>query len=299
MTRTTATPILERPVPAMVRRTRLARRGRQVKEVLKYLVAILGVLIAITPYLYMVLQSVAPWSEVDRRAIPSEVTLRSYEWLLKGSRTVAPKPWLRALFNSALVSVSSTVLMVVTALVVAYALSRLRFRGQKVIYNVILFQMFYPAIIILVPTFLIVRALGLYNTYWGMIIPKAVNLWAIFMYTSFFKSIQQEIIDAARIDGLSELGIVFRVVLPVSVPITSVITLFLFMERWSELLWDLIIIQEEGLMTLNVLIATMSGPYGNYPGGLYAASVILTLPILILFLIFSKYFRQGFQLVLK
>ena len=299
MTRTTATSSLERPVPAMVRRTRLARRGRQVKEVLKYLVAILGVLIAITPYLYMVLQSVAPWSEVDRRAIPSEVTLRSYEWLLKGSRTVAPKPWLRALFNSALVSVSSTVLMVVTALVVAYALSRLRFRGQKVIYNVILFQMFYPAIIILVPTFLIVRALGLYNTYWGMIIPKAVNLWAIFMYTSFFKSIQQEIIDAARIDGLSELGIVFRVVLPVSVPITSVITLFLFMERWSELLWDLIIIQEEGLMTLNVLIATMSGPYGNYPGGLYAASVILTLPILILFLIFSKYFRQGFQLVLK
>jgi len=285
--------------PASALRVRPAVWRRRAKEGLKYVVATVGVLIAITPYLYMVVQSLAPWSEVDRRLVPSELTLRSYEWLLQGSRTVAPKPWFRALLNSALVTASSTVLMVVSALVVAYALSRLRFRGQKAIYNVILFQMFYPAIIILVPTFLIVRALGLYNTYWGMIVPKAVNLWAIFMYTSFFKSIQQEIIDAARIDGLSELGIVFRVVLPMSVPITAVITLFLFMERWSELLWDLIVIQEESLMTLNVLIATMSGPYGNYPGGLYAASVILTLPILILFLLFSKYFRQGFQLVLK
>src|SRR5690606_10227425 len=257
------------------------------------------VLVAVTPYLYMVLHSLAPWNEVNRRFIPTELTLRSYEWLLQGSRTVAPKPWLRALLNSAIVTAGSTFLMVVCGLVVGYALSRLRFRGQQTVYNIILFQMFYPAIVLLVPTFLIVRALGLYDTYWGMIVPKAVSLWAIFMFTSFFKSIPQDIIDAARIDGLSELGIVFRIALPMSIPITTVITLFLFMERWSELLWDLIIVQDENLMTLNVLIATMSGPYGNYPGGLYAASVILTLPILILFLIFSKYFRQGFQLVLK
>lgn len=292
-------PAVKLPKPVIAASVWHSLWRRYGKEGLKYLLATAGVLIAVTPYVYMVLQSLAPWNEVDRRLIPSELTLRSYEWLLQGSRTVAPKPWLRALLNSAVVTASSTVLMVVSALVVAYALSRLRFRGQQFIYNVILFQMFYPAIVILVPTFLIVRTLGLYNTYWGMIIPKALSLWAIFMYTSFFKSIPQEIIDAARIDGLSELGIVFRIVLPMSVPITAVITLFLFVERWSELLWDLIVIQEETLMTLNVLIATMSGPYGNYPGPLYGASVILTLPIIILFLAFSKYFRQGFQLVLK
>jgi len=286
-----------KPVVAVPARRIVWRR--YAKEGLKYLLAVAGVLVAVTPYLYMVLHSLAPWNEVNRRFIPTELTLRSYEWLLQGSRTVAPKPWLRALLNSAIVTAGSTFLMVVCGLVVGYALSRLRFRGQQTVYNIILFQMFYPAIVILVPTFLIVRALGLYDTYWGMIVPKAVSLWAIFMFTSFFKSIPQDIIDAARIDGLSELGIVFRIALPMSMPITTVITLFLFMERWSELLWDLIIVQDENLMTLNVLIATMSGPYGNYPGGLYAASVILTLPILILFLIFSKYFRQGFQLVLK
>jgi len=286
-----------KPVVAVPARRIVWRR--YAKEGLKYLLAVAGVLVAVTPYLYMVLHSLAPWNEVNRRFIPTELTLRSYEWLLQGSRTVAPKPWLRALLNSAIVTAGSTFLMVVCGLVVGYALSRLRFRGQQTVYNIILFQMFYPAIVLLVPTFLIVRALGLYDTYWGMIVPKAVSLWAIFMFTSFFKSIPQDIIDAARIDGLSELGIVFRIALPMSIPITTVITLFLFMERWSELLWDLIIVQDENLMTLNVLIATMSGPYGNYPGGLYAASVILTLPILILFLIFSKYFRQGFQLVLK
>lgn len=286
-----------KPVVAVPARRIVWRR--YAKEGLKYLLAVAGVLVAVTPYLYMVLHSLAPWNEVNRRFIPTELTLRSYEWLLQGSQTVAPKPWLRALLNSAIVTAGSTFLMVVCGLVVGYALSRLRFRGQQTVYNIILFQMFYPAIVLLVPTFLIVRALGLYDTYWGMIVPKAVSLWAIFMFTSFFKSIPQDIIDAARIDGLSELGIVFRIALPMSIPITTVITLFLFMERWSELLWDLIIVQDENLMTLNVLIATMSGPYGNYPGGLYAASVILTLPILILFLIFSKYFRQGFQLVLK
>jgi len=286
-----------KPVVAVPARRIVWRR--YAKEGLKYLLAVAGVLVAVTPYLYMVLHSLAPWNEVNRRFIPTELTLRSYEWLLQGSRTVAPKPWLRALLNSAIVTAGSTFLMVVCGLVVGYALSRLRFRGQQTVYNIILFQMFYPAIVLLVPTFLIVRALGLYDTYWGMIVPKAVSLWAIFMFTSFFKSIPQDIIDAARIDGLSELGIVFRIALPMSIPITTVITLFLFMERWSELLWDLIIVQDENLMTLNVLIATMSGPYGNYPGGLYAASVILTLPILILFLIFSKYLRQGFQLVLK
>ena len=159
--------------------------------------------------------------------------------------------------------------------------------------------MFYPAIILLVPTFLIVRALGMYNTYAGMILPKAVNIWAIFMYVSFFKSVSPAMLEAARIDGASEFQVLFRIVLPLSRSITAVIGLFLFMERWVELVWDLIVVQEYSMMTLNVMIATMSGPYASYPGPLYAASVILTVPIILVFLIFSRYFTEGFKLVLK
>lgn len=266
---------------------------------LRCLLLAFGIGVAVFPYLYMILQSLAPWREVNRVLVPSAITTRSYEWLFGGSATALARPWLRGFANSFLVTSISTVLMVFVAVLAAYAISRLRFRGKDALYKFILFQMFYPAIILLIPTFLVVRALGLYNTYWGMIIPRAVNIWAIFMYVSFFKSISQEMIEAARIDGASELKLLFRIILPMSRSITAVIGLFLFMERWVELVWDLIVVQDYSMMTLNVMIATMSGPYASYPGPLYAASVLLTLPIIIVFLLFSRNFTQGFQLLLK
>lgn len=266
---------------------------------LRWVLALGGIVVAAGPYIYMILQSLAPWREVNRRIFPTELTTRSYQWLLQGSATAVARPWLRGFGNSLLVTVLSTLSMLLVAMLAGYALSRLRFRGKEAIYKFILFQMFYPAIILLVPQFLIVRRLGLYNTYAGMIIPRAVNIWAIFMYVSFFRSINQAMLEAARIDGASEMQILFRVVLPLSGSITAVIGLFLFMERWVELLWDLIVIQEYDMMTLNVMIATMSGPYASYPGPLYAASVILTVPIILVFLIFSRHFTQGFKFILK
>jgi multiple sugar transport system permease protein len=173
------------------------------------------------------------------------------------------------------------------------------FKGKNTINNVILFQMFFPAIILLIPSFLIVKELGLYDTYWGMIIPKSVSLWAIFMYTNFFKAIPNEILEAAKIDGAGDLKILFRIVLPMSKSITTIIFLFLFMERWVELLWDMLVVKSQNLLTLNVLLAQMFGPYGAYPGPMYAASVILTLPIIILFIVFSKNFKEGMQFTLK
>jgi multiple sugar transport system permease protein len=266
---------------------------------LRWVLALVGICFATAPYLYMTLQSLAPWREVNRRIIPTELTTRSYEWLLHGSATAVARPWLRGFGNSVLVTSISTVSMLVVAMLAGYALSRLRFRGREAIYKFILFQMFYPGIILLVPRFLIVRQLGLYNTYAGMIVPLAVNIWAIFMYVSFFKSINPAMLEAARIDGASEMQVLFRIVLPLSGSITAVIGLFLFMERWVELLWDLIVVQEYPMMTLNVMIATMSGPYASYPGPLYAASVILTVPIILIFLVFSKHFTQGFKFILK
>ncbi|NLG70405.1 MAG: carbohydrate ABC transporter permease [Firmicutes bacterium] len=279
--------------------TRRRRGGKVGVRVGRGLLLAAGLTISLFPYLYMVLQSLAPWNQVNRVLFPSELTLRSYAWLLRGSAIALARPWLRALGNSVLVSVTSTVLVLVSALLVGYALSRLRFKGRGFVYQALLFQMFYPAIILLVPTFLIIRWLGLYDTYTAMILPKAVNLWAIFMYTSFFRSLPQEVIEAARLDGANEARVVFGIALPMSVPITTVVGLFVFMERWSELMWDLVVVKRYEMMTLNVMIATMSGPYASYPGPLYAAGTLLTLPILLAFLLASRYFTQGIQLVFK
>lgn len=266
---------------------------------LLYVLAFAVLFVMVFPYLYMVLGSLAPWDEVDRKLIPSSLTLRSYEWLFQGGEDVVPRPWLRAFFNSLLVTSASTLLMLVTAVMVGYALSKVKFKGRQWVNNAILFQMFYPSIILLIPLFLIVRYFGWYNTYWAMIVPKAVNLWAIFMYTNFFRSIPDELIEAAKMDGAGHFTIIRRIVWPMSRSITTIIFLFLFMERWVELLWDMLVVNNEKMLTLNVLLAQMFGPYGGYPGPMYAASVLLTLPILILFLLFSKNFKEGMQFILK
>lgn len=274
-------------------------RRRMNKKVGIYILAIPILVVMVLPYFYLLVQSFTPWNQVDKQFIPGSLSLHSYEWIWTGGGFGLPEPWVQAFFNSVLVSSVDSICIVVVGAVVGYALSILKFRGQSFINNFILFQMFYPAIILLVPTFLIIRFAGLYNTYWAMILPRLVGLWAIFMYTSFFRSVPYEVIEAARIDGASELGIIFRIMMPISRSITTVIFLFVFMDRWTELLWDLIVVKNPYTETLNVLLMTLFGPYGSYPGPLYAAGVLLTFPILILFIIFSRNFIKGVQIVLR
>ncbi|MMZ64096.1 L-arabinose transport system permease protein AraQ [compost metagenome] len=159
--------------------------------------------------------------------------------------------------------------------------------------------MFFPAIILLIPSFLIVQKLGWYDTYWALIIPKGVSLWAVFMYTNFFKAVPDAFIEAAKLDGARDFQILYKIMLPMSKSITSVIFLFLLMERWTELLWDMIMVRSDHMLTLNVLLSQMFGPYGTYPGPLYAGSVLLSLPIIILFILFGKKFQEGMQFTLK
>ncbi|PLR95885.1 carbohydrate ABC transporter permease [Bacillus sp. T33-2] len=267
--------------------------------VFRYLFAIVLLLIMIYPYIYMVLNSFADWSQVDKKFFPTEYSLKSWEWLLGGGESVIPRPWINAFFNSFLVSAGSTILMMVSAVMVSYALAKIQFKGRDTINNVILFQMFFPAIILLIPTFLVIQKVGMYDSYWGMILPKAMSLWAVFMYTNFFKAIPDTFIEAAKLDGASEMQIMFKIVLPMSKSITTVIFLFLFMERWTELLWDMLVAKSDHMLTLNVLLSQMFGPYGGYPGPMYAASVLLTLPIIVIFLLFAKKFQEGMQFTLK
>lgn len=272
---------------------------KRTKTVMLYVLATVVLLVMIAPYLYMLLQSLAPWQEVDRVFIPSSLGIRSYQWLFAGGAATLPRPWLRALGNSALVATVVTLSRVIFGAFVGYALAVLSFHGQRVVHNFILFHMFYPGIILLVPTFLLIRAMGLYNTYLAMILPGLVSTWAIFMYANFFRSIPREVVEAARMDGAGELRIIFRIMIPVARPVTTVVFLFLFMERWIELLWDMLVVRDPTKQTLNVLLATMFGPYGGYPGPLYAAGVLLTFPIVLLFLIFSRRFVQGVSLVIS
>lgn len=275
-------------------------RGKKtLKNIAVYAAGIMMLCIALYPYLYMVFNSLAPWDQVDKGFVPSEFTLRSYQWLIFGDKGVATKPWIKAFFNSLFVTLSSTLLMMLFGIMIAYALAKVNFKGRKKVDSFIMFQMFFPTMILLIPQFLVVKNMGIYNTYAAMIVPKAMSLWAVFLYTNFFKALPDEIIEAARIDGAGTYTIIRKVVLPMSRSITTIIFLFLFMERWVELLWDMIAVKNIQLQTINVLLAQMFGPYQAYPGPMYAGTVILTMPILILFIVFRKNFTKGIQFVLK
>lgn len=269
-----------------------------IKSIVVIVLTLIILGISLFPYYYMIIQSLAPWDQIDKVMVPGSFTFKSYEYLLGGSGGATAGMWIKSLVNSFIVSVPTAIISVVIGLLVGYSVSKMRnFRGEKFIMNTLLFQMFFPAIILLVPRYMISKPLT--NTYLGMILPLSVSIWGVFMYINYFKSLPSAVFEAARIDGASELKILYTIAFPVTKSVTTIVFLSTFMTRWSELMWDMLISPKIDMQTLNVLISTQFKPMGNLPGPMYAASVILTIPIVIMFLCFSKHFKEGINFMLK
>lgn len=274
------------------------KKKLNIKTILVIVATIIILGISLFPYFYMIIQSLAPWEQTDKVMIPNAFTLKSYEYLLGGSGGASASMWIKALLNSFIVSAPTAIVSVLVGLLVGYSVSKMKnFRGEKFVMNSLLFQMFFPVIILLVPRYIISKPLS--NTYLGMILPLSVSIWGIFMYINYLKSLPDAVFEAARIDGASELKILWHIAFPVTKSVTTIVFLSTFMTRWSELMWDMLISPKINMQTLNVLISTQFKPMGNLPGPMYAASVILTLPIVIMFLCFSKYFKEGINFMLK
>lgn len=228
--------------------------------------------------------------------LPSQITLKSYEVLLGKGGTADPYMWVRAFMNSLIVTVPTAFLSVAVGLMTGYASIKLKYKGKSVIYASLLFQMFFPTIILLVPRYLLVKPFA--NSYMGMVLPLCISVWSIFMYINYFKSVPDSVFESARIDGASEFKILYKIALPTSKSISIIVFLSIFMNRWCELMWDMLIAPDMKMKTLNVLISAQFRQT-IIPGPMYAASVVLTLPVIILFLCFSKYFSKGINFMIK
>ncbi|KPI48478.1 sugar ABC transporter permease [Clostridioides difficile] len=271
---------------------------KKVTKILVVIATLIILAISLFPYYYMIIQSFASWDQVDKVIVPTSFDLSSYKYLLGGTGGATASMWIKALINSFIVSLPTAIMSVVVGLLVGYSISKMKkFKGEKFIMNTLLFQMFFPVIILLVPRYMLTKPLT--NTYIGMIIPLSVSIWGIFMYINYFKSLPNDVFEAARIDGASELRILGSIAFPVTKSVTTIVFLSTFMSRWGELMWDMLISPKIDMQTLNVLISTQFKPMGNLPGPMYAASVILTLPIIIMFLCFSKHFKEGIKFMLK
>ena len=273
------------------------RKKISVKTVIITIITLILLAISLFPFYYMVVQSFTSWDMVDKVLVPSGFTLRSYEYLIGKGGATNSMMWVKALWNSFVVAFPTAVISVIVGLAIGYSVSKLKFKGEKMIMNTLLFQMFFPTIILLVPRYMIAKPMA--NSYAGMIIPLCISIWAIFMYINYFKTIPDDVFEAARIDGAGDFKIIAKIAFPVTKSVTTIVFLSIFMQRWSELMWDMLIAPDIQMQTLNVLISTQFKPMGAFPGPMYAASVILTLPIIILFLCFSKYFKEGISFMLK
>lgn len=234
--------------------------------------------------------SLAPENEIGSLTLlPSDFSLASYYQMLEKI------PIGRSFFNSMLVSSTITTGVLVFGSMIGYALARMEFKGRNLIFYVIVFTMTLPFQITLIPQYLIMVKFGWIDTYLALIVPYLMNTLGIIMFRQYFKTIPQSIIDAARLDGCNELQIIFRILWPNSIPAIVTIGILTFMASWNEVLWPLIVIRDESLMTMPQLVTLFSvgGRAESQLGVKLASAVMLALPIIIAYLFFQKYFIQS------
>jgi multiple sugar transport system permease protein len=197
-------------------------------------------------------------------------------------------------WNTTLVTVTVVLSNLVLCSLAAYAFARIRFLGRGVVYFVLLATLMVPLQVVLIPTFLIVKDLGLIDHLGALIVPNLANVFGIFMLTQFFKTLPIELEEAARIDGASRLSILVRIVLPLSLPALATLAVIQFMWTWNDFLWPLVtILTNQNAFTLQLGLATFQGAHQSQWHLVAAANIMSMLPVLILFLMAQRFFVRG------
>lgn len=215
---------------------------------------------------------------------------------LEGYKEISDANLPRWLVNTAFFSVAITIARLVFDSLAGYALARLKFPGNRLIFYTILGTMMVPAIVLLIPRFIILKQMGILNTYQGLIIPLSVDAFGIFLMKQFFESIPLEIEEAAMVDGANRFTMFFRVVLPMATPALTALAIFSFQGAWNDFLMPLIILSgNKDLWTLTLGLSFLRGAYGETLRwhAFLAGSVLTTLPLALIFFYFQRYFVEG------
>ncbi len=255
-----------------------------------YIILIVGTISFIYPFFWMIMASVTPEKELVNLIFwPESFTLNNY------AKMFGKIPIGRSLLNSVFVSSVVTFGVIVFSAMVGYALAKMKFAGRNAIFYIIIFTMTLPFQITLIPNYITIVKLGWVDQYTALIIPFLINNFAILLFRQSFMSIPQALIDAGRIDGCGELRIIFQVLFPIIIPTIVTVGIITFMSTWNEVLWPLIVVREEQLMTMPQLVTLFSvgGRSENQLGVKLASAVLLALPIIIAFIFFQKYFIQS------
>ncbi|HEY4430081.1 MAG TPA: carbohydrate ABC transporter permease [Paenibacillus sp.] len=195
--------------------------------------------------------------------------------------------------NSAVITTLFTLLSLLLSSMVGYGLGMYRFKGRSLIFTLVLVVMMIPVEIIILPLYKLTISLKLINTIWGVILPFVVAPLPIFFFRQFALGLPRDFMDAGRIDGCTEYGIFFRIMVPLMAPAFGAITILQAMNSWNNFLWPLIVLRTTEQFTLPIGLASFVSPLGNNYDALIAGAVLAILPILLLFLFFQRFFIEG------
>jgi len=252
------------------------------------IIAVIIFVIYIFPIFWMILSSFKTDLEIiTQKFFPSRLNLENFAYIFNQSGI------LRWLFNSAFISITSTLGALIVTVLASYSLGRLKFKGNAALFYITLAGIMIPLQAIMIPRYLLLRDLSLLNTYWGLIIPYMVNPMFVLIVSQFFKGIPKEFEEAARIDGANDFFILFRIMVPLARPSLIAIAVFSFVFSWNDFLWPLIVMSDSTMYTLPIGLATFYGSYSMKYGVTMAGNVIAALPIFIFFLIFQEQLIKG------
>jgi multiple sugar transport system permease protein len=242
------------------------------------------------PLLWMLVTSVESLNDTRHFPpvlIPHGIHLGNYSTVLQNAA------FGRWYLNTAIVTTVTVLANLLLCSMAGYAFARIPFFGRGVVFVLVLATLMIPFQVVMIPTFLIVKKLGLIDTLGALIVPNLADAFGIFMLRQFFRTLPVELEEAARIDGASRLGVLFKIVIPLSAPALATLAVIQFMWTWNDFLWPLITIYSEKNMTLQLGLTTFQGSHQTSTNLLMAANVMSMAPILVLFFFAQRYFVRG------
>jgi len=258
----------------------------------RYVVLIVGAAIMVIPFLYMLSTSFKAQQYVlttPPQFIPHPVTASNYTAAWQSNH------FGRYFLNSVVVAVVSTALSLLLSSMMAFGFARFRFAGRELLFRLLLLGLMIPAMMLIIPQFVLAKYLGLLDSYGGLVVFYVGSSLALntFLLRGFFESIPMELEQAMEIDGARAVTRYFRLILPLSKPVLATATIFTFLASWDEFAWALTIINSPEKRTLPLAIQLFQGQNQTLWGLVFAASAIAVIPVLVIFLIFQRYFVQG------
>ncbi|MGE5508383.1 MAG: carbohydrate ABC transporter permease [Chitinophagales bacterium] len=270
------------------------RRGftaRDRMELLKHGLLMAGMLFMVFPFLWMLATSFKQGSEIFQiNLIPKAPTWANFLHLLEET------DYLKWYLNSAIVAVVTTASELFFDSMAGYALAKLKFPGRTVILFVILSTLMIPTEMLIIPWFMMFTKLRWIDTYLALMVPGLISAFGVFLMNQFMSGIPDDLLDAARIDGLNEFGIWWRVALPVVRPALAALAILVFLGNWNAFLWPVIAIESSAMRTLPVGIALFSGEAGAEWQLIMAAASLAVVPVLAVFVFFQRHIVEGIAL---